>query len=96
MLDFALSAFVTLLLVVDPVGLAPAFLAATGGMSDTVKRTIALRAPLIAASILVVIAPGPAIMGMASGNTATSDACSEVALSASRASRCGRSPKIIW
>jgi hypothetical protein len=56
MLDFALSAFVTLLLVVDPVGLAPAFLAATGGMSDTVKRTIALRAPLIAASILVVIA----------------------------------------
>ncbi|MCJ9702100.1 MULTISPECIES: MarC family protein [unclassified Bradyrhizobium] len=56
MLDFALSAFVTLLLVVDPVGLAPAFLAATGGMPDKVKRTIALRAPLIAASILVVIA----------------------------------------
>src|SRR5882757_1764262 len=56
MLDFALSAFVTLLLVVDPVGLAPAFLAATGGMPDKIKRTIALRAPLIAASILVVIA----------------------------------------
>lgn len=56
MLDFALSAFVTLLLVVDPVGLAPAFLAATGGMPDADKRTIALRAPLIAASILVVIA----------------------------------------
>ncbi|MET3334734.1 MULTISPECIES: MarC family protein [Bradyrhizobium] len=56
MLDFALSAFVTLLLVVDPVGLAPAFLAATAGMPDKVKRTIALRAPLIAASILVVIA----------------------------------------
>jgi multiple antibiotic resistance protein len=56
MLDFALSAFVTLLLVVDPVGLAPAFLAATGGMPDKVKRTVALRAPIIAASILVVIA----------------------------------------
>ncbi|WFU75287.1 MarC family protein [Bradyrhizobium sp. CB2312] len=56
MIDFALSAFVTLLLVVDPVGLAPAFLAATGGMPDKVKRTAALRAPLIAASILVVIA----------------------------------------
>lgn len=56
MLDFALSAFVTLLLVIDPVGLAPAFLAATGGMGDTDKRTVALRAPLIASSILVVIA----------------------------------------
>ena len=56
MLDIALSAFVTLLLVVDPVGLAPAFLAATSGMPDKVKRTIAVRAPLIAASILVVIA----------------------------------------
>lgn len=52
MLDFALSA--TLVLVIDPVGPAPAFLAATGGMPDTIKRTIALRA--IAASILVVIA----------------------------------------
>ena len=56
MIDFTLSAFVTLLLVVDPVGLAPAFLAATGGMPDKTKRTIVLRAPLIAASILVVIA----------------------------------------
>ncbi|MCK1329424.1 MULTISPECIES: MarC family protein [Bradyrhizobium] len=56
MIDFTLSAFVTLLLVVDPVGLAPAFLAATGGMPDKTMRTIALRAPLIAASILVVIA----------------------------------------
>ncbi|SFI45902.1 multiple antibiotic resistance protein [Bradyrhizobium sp. Gha] len=45
MLDFALSAFVTLLLVVDPVGLAPAFLAATRGMPEAIKRTVALRAP---------------------------------------------------
>nr|WP_235939342.1 hypothetical protein [Bradyrhizobium hipponense] len=56
MLDFALSAFITLLLVIDPVGLAPALLAATAGMPDTIKRTIALSAPLIAASTLVVIA----------------------------------------
>lgn len=56
MIDFALSAFVTLLLVVDPVGLVPAFLAVTGGMEDKDKRAIVLRAPLIAASILVVIA----------------------------------------
>lgn len=46
----------TLLLVVDPVGLAPAFWLRQGGMPDKVKRTVALRAPLLAASILVVIA----------------------------------------
>lgn len=56
MLEFALSAFVTLLLVVDPVGLVPAFLAATAGMSGKDRRAIVWRAPLIAASILVVIA----------------------------------------
>jgi multiple antibiotic resistance protein len=56
MIDFALSAFVTLLLVVDPVGLVPAFLAVTADMEDKDKRAIVLRAPLIAASILVVIA----------------------------------------
>lgn len=56
MLDFALSAFVTLLLVVDPIGLVPAFLAVSSGIEDKDKRAIVLRAPLIAASILVVIA----------------------------------------
>ncbi|MDE2377718.1 MarC family protein [Bradyrhizobium sp.] len=56
MIDFALSAFVTLLLVVDPVGLVPAFLAVSGGMEERDRRAIVLRAPLIAASILVVIA----------------------------------------
>ena len=56
MLEFALSSFVTLLLVVDPVGLVPAFLAATAGISEKDRRAIVWRAPLIAASILVVIA----------------------------------------
>ncbi len=56
MLDFALSAFVTLLLVIDPVGLVPAFLAATHGLPDKDKRAIVIRAPLIAAAILVVLA----------------------------------------
>jgi multiple antibiotic resistance protein len=56
MIDFALSAFVTLALVVDPVGLVPAFLAVTGGMADKNRRAVVIRAPLIAASILVVIA----------------------------------------
>lgn len=56
MIDFALSAFVTLLLVVDPVGLVPAFVAVTTGMAAKDRRAVVLRAPAIAASILVVIA----------------------------------------
>ncbi len=56
MFDYALSAFVTLLLVVDPVGLVPAFVAATSGLVAQDKRAIALRAPLIAAAVLVVLA----------------------------------------
>jgi len=58
MLDFALSAFVTLLLVVDPVGLVPAFLGATSGLPEKDRRAIVIRSPLIAAGILVVIALG--------------------------------------
>jgi multiple antibiotic resistance protein len=58
MLDFASSAFVTLLLVVDPVGLVPAFLGATGGLPEKDRRAIVVRSPLIAAAILVVIALG--------------------------------------
>jgi multiple antibiotic resistance protein len=56
LVDFAMSAFVTLLLVVDPVGLVPAFLAATHGLTEQDRRTIAIRAPLIAAEILVTLA----------------------------------------
>jgi len=56
LVDFAISAFVTLLLVVDPVGLVPAFLSATHGMSEHDRKTIATRAPLIAAAILVTLA----------------------------------------
>lgn len=56
MLDFALSAFVTLLLVVDPVGLVPAFITTTHGLSEADKRAIVMRAPVIAAAILIVLA----------------------------------------
>jgi multiple antibiotic resistance protein len=57
-IDFATSAFVTLLLVVDPVGLVPAFLAATGGLGERDRVHIAVRSPLIAAAILVGLAVG--------------------------------------
>ncbi len=51
-LEFFISAFVTLLVVVDPVGLVPAFLAITSGLPAKARRSVALRACLIAAAIL--------------------------------------------
>jgi multiple antibiotic resistance protein len=56
LVDFAMSAFVTLLLVVDPIGLVPAFLSATHGLSERDRTTIVIRSPLIAAAILVTLA----------------------------------------
>ncbi len=47
------SAFVTLFVVLDPPGLAPTFIALTGGMAPTAKRTIAVEATLITFAVLV-------------------------------------------
>jgi multiple antibiotic resistance protein len=58
-LDYLVSALVTLLVVVDPVGLAPTFLAVTQGLPVAARRQIAFRACLIAAAILA----GTALMG---------------------------------
>ena len=49
--EFLISALVTLLVVVDPLGLVPAFLAVTDGLSAAARRRIALRACLIAGAI---------------------------------------------
>jgi multiple antibiotic resistance protein len=57
--EFLISALVTLLVVVDPVGLVPAFLAVTDGRSDAFRRQVASRACLIAAAILI----GTALIG---------------------------------
>jgi multiple antibiotic resistance protein len=51
-IDFAVSAFVTLIVVLDPLGLAPAFVALTQGLPALTRRQIAVRAGLIAAAIL--------------------------------------------
>jgi multiple antibiotic resistance protein len=52
-LDFTLSALVTLLVVVDPVGLVPAFIGMTHGLPAAARRQVALRACLIAFCILL-------------------------------------------
>ena len=51
-LDFLISALVTLLVVVDPIGLTPAFLGITAGLPPPARRSVALRACLIAFAIL--------------------------------------------
>ena len=58
-LDFAISALLTLFVVVDPVGLTPTFLAITHGLPGAARRSVALRASLIAGAILI----GTALIG---------------------------------
>src|SRR5512141_2759540 len=50
--EFLISALVTLLVVVDPVGLVPTFVALTHDLPVRARRSVALRACLIAAAIL--------------------------------------------
>ena len=57
-IEYFLSALVTLLVVVDPLGLAPTFLAVTDGLSPQHRRQVAWRASLIAAAILIATALG--------------------------------------
>jgi multiple antibiotic resistance protein len=58
-LDFMVSALVTLFVVVDPVGLTPAFLGVTGGLPRAARRQVGLRACLVAFAILT----GAALIG---------------------------------
>jgi multiple antibiotic resistance protein len=57
-LDTLIAAFVTLFLVVDPLGLVPTFLAVTEGLPAAARRRVAARACLIAAVILAGAAVG--------------------------------------
>src|SRR5262249_52412443 len=50
--DFIVSALVTLLVVVDPIGLTPAFIGVTEGLPRTAGRQVAVRAALIGWAIL--------------------------------------------
>jgi multiple antibiotic resistance protein len=51
-LDYLVAALVTLLVVVDPVGLTPSFLGVTAGLPPAARRSVAVRACLIAFAIL--------------------------------------------
>ena len=56
--EFLKTALVTLLVTLDPPGLAPVFIGLTLGMTDAAKREVALRACLIALAILAAFAFG--------------------------------------
>jgi multiple antibiotic resistance protein len=55
-IEFATSALVTLLVVVDPVAVAPIFLAVSHGLPRRSRNQVALRASMIAAGILIGVA----------------------------------------
>jgi MarC family membrane protein len=57
--DYVMSPLVTLFVVVDPIGLAPTFLAVTHGLPPSAQRNVAVRASAIAAGILI----GAALVG---------------------------------
>jgi multiple antibiotic resistance protein len=59
LLDYAVSALLTLFVVVDPVALSPTFLVVTEGMPRDARKTVAVRASIIAGAILI----GAALIG---------------------------------
>ncbi|MEL6587077.1 MAG: MarC family protein [Pseudomonadota bacterium] len=60
----AITAFTALFVVIDPIGLAPIFVALTAGMSARARRAIAVRACAVAAALLILFAiAGEAVLG---------------------------------
>ena len=61
---FLISAFATLFVIVDPIGLMPVFVALTQGMGSAQRRAIALRACIVGAILLCLFAAfGEAVLG---------------------------------
>ena len=61
---FLITAFVTLFVIIDPIGMTPIFVALTQGMSRAKRRAIALRACVLSALLLIVFASfGEAVLG---------------------------------
>ena len=60
----AITAFVTLFVVVDPIGTTPLFIALTRGMDARARRRVALRAIAVAAALLTLFGlAGEAVLG---------------------------------
>jgi multiple antibiotic resistance protein len=57
-LDFMVSAFVTLVVILDPAGLVPIFIGITEGLTPAERRQVGLRACVIAGAILIGTALG--------------------------------------
>lgn len=53
---FLITAFVTMFVIIDPIGLAPLFVALTQGTSDRARRAIALRATVTGMLVLLAFA----------------------------------------
>ncbi len=63
--DLIFNAFVTILVTIDPPGLAPLFLALTGGMNRSERMQVAMRASVIALIVLAIFAvAGSAILNV--------------------------------
>jgi len=63
-MELAATAFVTLFVIIDPIGLAPLFVALTRGMTPAQRRLVGLRALAIAFGVLAVFGiAGEALLG---------------------------------
>ncbi|WP_341861135.1 MarC family protein [Gymnodinialimonas sp. 57CJ19] len=63
-LSFYIPAFVTLFVIIDPIGLAPLFVALTQGMTERQRRSIGIRSCLVAAGLLTLFGlAGEAVLG---------------------------------
>ncbi|MBC2859468.1 MarC family protein [Stappia sp. 28M-7] len=63
--DYLINAFATLFVTIDPVGLAPMFLAVTAGATAATRRRIAVRATLIGGAILFLfLVAGRGVLGV--------------------------------
>ena len=62
--SFLVSAFVTLFVIIDPIGMTPLFVALTQGMAPSRRRAVALRACAVSVGILTLFAAfGEAVLG---------------------------------